>query len=146
MGSEQKKRKRHWQQYLAVAVFMLIGAVCGILMVEYIDAMFEAEKSAGEIALSTALLFIGMYAAIYLQIIFHEAGHLLFGRMTGYRFSSFRIGSLMWIKEDGRLCFRRLSVAAAAPNFWRVQQSVCMGTANRTGAPGARQRCIAGDP
>ena len=111
MGSEQKKRKRHWQQYLAVAVFMLIGAVCGILMVEYIDAMFEAEKSAGEIALSTALLFIGMYAAIYLQIIFHEAGHLLFGRMTGYRFSSFRIGSLMWIKEDGRLCFRRLSVA-----------------------------------
>ncbi|MFQ9799178.1 MAG: hypothetical protein ACLR23_09860 [Clostridia bacterium] len=58
MGSEQKKRKRHWQQYLAVAVFMLIGAVCGILMVEYIDAMFEAEKSAGEIALSTALLLL----------------------------------------------------------------------------------------
>lgn len=111
MSSERREKKKPWQRYLTMVIFMAIGAVCGIFMIEYIDVMFEAERSAGEIAVSTALLFIGMYVAIFLQIILHEAGHLLFGRMTGYRFSSFRIGSLMWIKEDGRLCFRRLSIA-----------------------------------
>ncbi len=111
MSSGQKRKKRLWQQYIALAVFMVIGAACGVFMVEYIDALLEAERSAGEIVFSAALLFAGLYVAIFLQIILHEAGHLLFGRLTGYRFSSFRIGSLMWIKEDGRLCFRRLSVA-----------------------------------
>ncbi len=52
-----------------------------------------------------------MYLAIFLQIILHEAGHLLFGLLTGYRFSSFRIGSFMWILQDGKIRFKRFSLA-----------------------------------
>ena len=49
--------------------------------------------------LSCALLL----GAFLLQLILHEAGHLLFGLATGYRFASFRVGNLIWIKTDGGL-------------------------------------------
>ena len=49
--------------------------------------------------------------AIFLQIIIHEAGHLMFGLISGYRFSSFRVGSLMLIKKEGTIKLRRLSIA-----------------------------------
>lgn len=98
-------------QLLPVLFFMLIGAVCGILIMEYMDKLIEANKTIGTIALSVGLLFIGMYIALFLQIILHEAGHLLFGLLTGYRFSSFRIGSFMWIKEGEKVHLRRMSIA-----------------------------------
>jgi len=38
-------------------------------------------------------------------IIVHELGHLVFGLLTGYKFSSFRVGSFIWFKEDGKIRF-----------------------------------------
>ena len=35
-----------------------------------------------------------------LQILLHETGHLIGGLLTGYKFCSFRIGSLQWQKEN----------------------------------------------
>ena len=46
-----------------------------------------------------------------LQILLHETGHLIGGLLTGYKFCSFRIGSLQWQKENGALRFRRLKLA-----------------------------------
>jgi len=111
MRTTKVKNKLEWRQYLPVLFMMLIGAACGYYIVEYIDGLAEAEKSNSEIVLSAAGLFVGMYLAIFVQIILHEAGHLLFGRMTGYRFSSFRIGSFMWIKDGGTIRYCRLKLA-----------------------------------
>ena len=36
----------------------------------------------------------------YLQIIIHEAGHLVFGKLTGYRFLSFRIWNKVLVREN----------------------------------------------
>jgi len=58
-----------------------------------------------------ALLILAVAAAFFLQLIIHEAGHLVFGLLSGYRFSSFRIGSLMWLQEDGKLCCKRLKIS-----------------------------------
>lgn len=52
----------------------------------------------------------GVIAAL-LQIIFHEAGHLAAGLLSGYGFSSFRIGSFMLVKEKGKLKCKKLSLA-----------------------------------
>ena len=57
------------------------------------------------------LLVLSLYAAIIIQIMIHEAGHLVFGLATGYRFCSFRIFSWMWVEEEGKLRFRRLSIS-----------------------------------
>ena len=57
------------------------------------------------------LIFLSFLVAMYLQIIIHEAGHLIFGIFTGYKFSSFRIGSFMWQKEQDKVRLKRLSIA-----------------------------------
>ncbi|MBE6552682.1 MAG: hypothetical protein E7665_11240 [Ruminococcaceae bacterium] len=105
-----KKKKLKWQQYIGMAFMMLIGAVCGFLMVMFVDRFSEDTPIHVEV-LSLIGLFIGMYVSIFFHLILHEAGHLVFGLMTGYRFSSFRILSFMWVKENDKIKLRRLSLA-----------------------------------
>ncbi len=56
------------------------------------------------------LLLLEMYVAAYIQIIIHEAGHLLFGKLSGYRFASFRVFGLMLVKENDRIKAKRYSL------------------------------------
>ncbi len=57
------------------------------------------------------LIILGLILTFYISITVHEAGHLVFGLLTGYSFSSFRIGSLMWIKQDGKIKLRCLTIS-----------------------------------
>ena len=97
-------------QVVSVAIFVLIGAACATLMLPVAD---RVESASGRL-LCLLGLFVAMYGAILLQIVIHEAGHLLFGRLSGYGFNSFRIFSWIWIREEGRLTCRRLSLAGTA--------------------------------
>ena len=94
----------------SVAIFALIGAGCGGVMLRAVDGI---DSFSGRV-LCLIGLFAAMYVAVLLQIVFHEAGHLLFGRLSGYGFGSFRIFSWIWIREEGRLTCRRLSLAGTA--------------------------------
>ena len=89
---------------------MLIGAICGFIMVWYIDNP-SADTPLYQEILSLAGLFLGMYVVLFFHMIVHEAGHLVFGLMTGYKFCSFRIASFMWLKENGKLKMKRLTLA-----------------------------------
>lgn len=111
MKKAAAKKKTAWGQYIGMGFFMLTGAACGIIMMAYMDACMQAGRTLGETLPKVALLIAGMYAAIVLQLIVHEAGHLVFGLLSGYRFCSFRILNLMWAKEGGRIRLRRLSIA-----------------------------------
>ena len=110
MSKNQNKKKIVWQQYIAMAFMMLMGAVCGVVMVAYLDQS-PPDTPLYQKLLSFAGLLLGIYAALFFHMIVHEAGHLFFGLMTGYKFSSFRIASFMWLKENGRLKLKRLSLA-----------------------------------
>ncbi len=106
----KRRRKIVWQQYIGMAFMMLIGAICGFIMVWYIDNS-SADTPLYQEILSLAGLFFGMYVALFFHMIVHEAGHLVFGLMTGYKFCSFRIASFMWLKENGKLKLKRLTLA-----------------------------------
>ena len=106
----KRRRKIVWQQYIGMAFMMLIGAICGFIMVWYIDNS-SADTPLYQQILSLAGLFFGMYVALFFHMIVHEAGHLVFGLMTGYKFCSFRIASFMWLKENGKLKMKRLTLA-----------------------------------
>ena len=106
----KKRRKIVWQQYIGMAFMMLIGAICGFIMVWYIDNS-SADAPLYQEILSLAGLFLGMYVALFFHMIVHEAGHLVFGLMTGYKFCSFRIASFMWLKENGKLKMKRLTLS-----------------------------------
>lgn len=41
--------------------------------------------------------------SIFLQVLLHEGGHLVCGLATGYRFVSFRIFNLTFIRKDGEI-------------------------------------------
>lgn len=103
-----KQRKRiPWGQVIGMGLSLAMGAGGGVMLAGAVD------RRPGGIAwplwaLGLAAAFL---AAILLQIILHEAGHLVCGLLSGYRFCSFRVGSLMWMREDGgRLRLRRLRI------------------------------------
>ena len=104
------KSKRTGGQILGIVFYMTIGAACGILILDYIEKLPLTEMPSGGLLLFIPLL-LSVYAALLLQIVIHEAGHLVFGLATGYQFVSFRIWSLMWVKKDGKLLFKRMSLA-----------------------------------
>lgn len=95
---------------IMMAGMMLVGAACGVYMAGFLEEA-AADGGIGRLLLCGAICLLELYLAMFLQIIIHEGGHLVFGLCSGYRFSSFRIGSFMWIKEDGKLRLRRLSLA-----------------------------------
>ena len=79
MSETNRKKTEPIRRMLPTLFLMLIGVACGFLIVEYFNTMQLDDISAGGMLLLLALYLAGMYGAILLQIIIHEAGHLLFG-------------------------------------------------------------------
>lgn len=103
------KKKRSGTALTSI-FFVCIGGVAGFLIGRYFMVGALREGSV-DLVPALLMLLVGVCLSTFLQIIFHEGGHLMFGLLSGYRFSSFRIGSLMWIEQDGKMRFRRLSLA-----------------------------------
>lgn len=110
MASDNKKKKSGMRSGVANAFFGCIGGLAGFLIGRYFMVGALREGSV-DLLPALLLLLVGVCLATFLQVLFHEGGHLVFGLLSGYRFSSFRIGSLMWIEQDGNINFRRLSLA-----------------------------------
>lgn len=111
MKSKKKKKKIQWQQYTLFIFFGIAGGFCGIFTSQYMDAILDNGGSAWECILGMTGAILTCALAIYGQVIIHEAGHLICGLLSGYQFNSFRIMSFMWVKQDGRICFKRYSLA-----------------------------------
>ena len=102
---------------------LLIGALIGgaavgatIFIIEGSEGTADVLRKVGELPLvdfvvPIVLAFVAMAVAIVLHIVLHEAGHLLMGLATGYRFSSFRIGSIAFVRREGRISIRRYKLA-----------------------------------
>ena len=100
---KKEKTAKNKGQWIGNVFYMLLGAACGIFDLMYMDTAGQSENGLFSEIIPLALMLIGIYAAMLIQLIIHEAGHLIFGLMTGYRFSSFRVANLMWVKLDGRI-------------------------------------------
>lgn len=123
---KQKKSKKSGN-YLMMLCFVLIGVVCGVVMMKYIYYSFGSDLSAGEILLILAAAFFTIYIAVLLQIIIHETGHLIAGLLTGYTFFSFRFGSLMWVKDNEAIKFRKLSLAGTSGQCLMIPPDIADG-------------------
>lgn len=106
----QKKKPPMLPVLLSFVSMLVLGAAFGFLLAMQVDSL-SAELPASAPLWLMLLMLMALYAAIYLQTILHEAGHLIFGLMTGYRFVSFRIDSVMLLRTpDGlKLCRYRLA-------------------------------------
>lgn len=111
MNENKRKKKPRWQEYIFFAVMILIGGVCGWMTTCYMDGFVNDGVSMEQELLMLAVTFVQIFVAMYLQTMIHEAGHLIFGLCSGYRFLSFRVGSFMWVKQDGKVRLKRLTIA-----------------------------------
>lgn len=94
------KKRATWGQWLMMACCLLFGAFFGILIVQTMDAASLNYATDGQVLLIWLALLVGLYVIFFLEIVLHEAGHLVFGLLTGYGFVSFRVGSLMLLKNE----------------------------------------------
>ncbi|MDR0838609.1 MAG: M50 family metallopeptidase, partial [Oscillospiraceae bacterium] len=100
-----KKKSRFSIGYIISALVMLVlGGVVGA----YIGTL-------GELNIAVIVLFVVfLYLSMVLHIIIHEFGHMVFGLLTGYRFLSFRVFNLTLIREDGKLRFKKYTLAGTS--------------------------------
>ena len=103
-----QKRRFPWGQVAVISFFLVLGLLCGLLLG---PRLVLPQGDMVAFSLELLWLLLAMYLAIFLQTLLHEAGHLIFGLLTGYRFGSFRIGGFILIMDEERLRFRRLNIA-----------------------------------
>lgn len=108
------KKKAQTGDIVAKIIMLLTGAACGIFIIFSMNIFSTLAKSPAAFLLVFAEAMLVMYIASYLQTIFHESGHLIFGLLTGYKFISFRIGHFMFIREKGRLKVKLYNVVGTA--------------------------------
>ncbi len=108
----------------------ILGIAAGF-SVGFFGAMYMETMDAS--AMDWCFAIFSVAAALYLQIILHEAGHLVFGLFSGYKFVSFRIGSFIIYKKQNRFRFGRYTLAGtggqclmAPPDFEDGKMPYCL--------------------
>nr|MBQ4318810.1 M50 family metallopeptidase [Clostridia bacterium] len=104
-------KKRNVKSIISVIVIFIACFAFGFFIGGYMDTAFGEDEYPGKILLNIAALYVCTFVSLCLQIIVHEGGHLIFGLMSGYKFSSFRIGSLMLAKIDGKIRLKRFELS-----------------------------------
>lgn len=100
---------------LSILISLAIGAALGIAISSLINSIYSNESNTTSKIVEMVLLLVALFLGAYLQIILHEAGHLVCGLLTGYRFVSFRVGSLTLIKDaNDKLRFKRFKLAGVS--------------------------------
>lgn len=110
-AKKKKKQSMTGGQLVSMLFYFPVGVICGLAIVRCLDALSNGGASDTVIIAAAAAFFAFFLLSMYLHIIIHEGGHLVFGLLTGYRFSSFRIGKLMLTSDNGKLRLSKYKVA-----------------------------------
>ena len=109
--AKEKKKQTAKGHLISICFFTIIGASLGLAMISFVDWQLPEGISSGAKIIRLSITLIFLYLTVMIHIVLHEAGHLIFGLMSGYQFSSFRIGSHMLMKENGKLVHRKIKIA-----------------------------------
>ena len=107
----KEKKKSIGRHLISISFFTVMGVILGFAMIAFQEWQIPEGIPSSEQATRTCLMLVFLYLAWLIQVVIHEAGHLICGLLSGYTFSSFRIGSFMLLKDNGRLVTKRLKIA-----------------------------------
>lgn len=101
-----KQMKKYTSNIIMLGGGLIGGILLGLWIVSLQDRM-------GDVSMLRLMAWAlgGFYFSAFVQIILHEGGHLIAGLLSGYRFVSFRILSMIWVKKDGKIIRRKYSLA-----------------------------------
>ena len=91
MKNSSRKHSNLFPVIMQLCAVALLGLAVGWSTTRYLHIARNAS------ALFAILL---LFLAHFFSIALHEGGHCLFGLLSGYRFLSFRIGSLILLKTS----------------------------------------------
>lgn len=97
------KKKSTIKNFLPIIIGAFVGLILGVSGGDILPSNINIVKL-------LIYFLISMGLGSFIQIIFHELGHLILGLVTGYEFVSFRIGGLTIIKIDGKLKLKRYGI------------------------------------
>lgn len=109
-GQTEHKKRGTVGKIITCLAMIIMGGACGFFGMMQAERMFDGNEKKPAAWLMIASILILFYVSAYLQIVIHEGGHLIFGLLCGYHFVSFRVGSFMWIKKDGKIQLKRYSL------------------------------------
>lgn len=104
-------KPKNYSHWITLAISLLFGAFVGVFLMVFIDHLAKGSSHNDLYPLWALLIF---FASFFVQIIVHEAGHLVFGAISGYRFVSFRILRVMLVRDNGKLKMRRYHIPGTA--------------------------------
>ncbi len=104
------KKKINWKGLLLGAAFVLVCFFGGFLLGMMLDNGTADDMPPEVFFPNLVLILLSVYCWLFLHIIIHEAGHLVFGLLTGYKFSSFRVFSWMLMQENGKLRLKKYNI------------------------------------
>lgn len=109
------KSKKDNKNILIIAIFIITMLGIGFLFGFLSGKSGKINNLTFEETIFQMILVISVFIIIFmLQIILHEAGHLIFGLLSGYKFVSFRIGSITIIREDKKFKFKKFKIKGTA--------------------------------
>lgn len=109
---ERQKKEKNWKDKLIAAVLMfLTGGAAGLIGGILIGRLLGKDAEVYQFFCMLALLLLGFYICLFLHIFLHETGHMLFGLKSGYQFVSIRFFSFMFVKLDGKIKVKKMSLS-----------------------------------
>lgn len=129
------RKKQGWGMIIFYLVCVVIGILIGVSAGRWdksgvfdLNAIrpFELPKGLGILYYVAFVLYT--IVTMPLHTIIHEAGHLVFGLLSGYRFLSFRIFSFTIVKKGGKIAIKKLKIPGTMgqclmyPPEWKEDQ------------------------
>lgn len=99
---------------IGIIAGLIIAAVGIVIFTDMTFTRFVDNLTSTDVLESACAGLVGMVAfiaSLAILIPAHESGHLICGLLTGYKFVSFRIFNLTFIKIDGKFRIKRFSIA-----------------------------------
>lgn len=111
-----KIKKNKSEKSLIEKISPIINITIMILFfgIIFIIADNSPSKNETESILYTIIGISVILISSYIHIIIHETGHLIFGLLSGYKFSSFRIGNTILIKNKYKYKLKKLNIVGTA--------------------------------
>ena len=111
-------KKKPFGKILLTASYVAIGALFGFFLTKsgiIDDVLAPIFQNAAGISFSSfafylLILYVSLFLSMLIGTAIHEAGHLVFGLISGYSFVSYRVSSFVIAKQDGRLKLKRMSL------------------------------------
>lgn len=88
--------RKFLDKFIMVVLFLAVMFFAGFAtyrLAAGLDAIIDFTANWQRLIVGLSVLYLFVFTAMVLQVVFHELGHMAFGFLTGYRLLYFRIGS-----------------------------------------------------